>query len=204
MSSFGEELVNGLNDFADALQTGGEVKMNTYQKSLLEAYIEGWTDCANKTQQAVSEDSSEIVSGFLNSSSFTKAQVVESEMKDNEVFMALLGGRIGKYWWGFGQWDSEGAPARVGFDWKLVQDREKTHGDVIGFWHTHPHFPATPSDRDRRTMGAWTLCFGRPLACCIEGIDGLKAHWYEDDEQPPVTAEIKRIGNLFFGIDPYF
>ena len=40
------------------------------------------------------------------------------------------------------------------FDGAWVLDREETHGDVVGFLHTHPDGPATPSQRDVRTIRA--------------------------------------------------
>ena len=123
-------------------------------------------------------------------------------MKDNEVYLALIGGRIGKFWWGRGHWPAEGQPASVDFDYNLVMKREEEYGDLVGFYHTHPHFPASPSSTDYATMGAWTVCFGKKLVCVIDGIDGMYAHWFEDDETEHKTGWVKRFGNLFIGMDP--
>lgn len=119
---------------------------------------------------------------------------------DNEVYLALIGGRVGKFWWACGQSPAEGRPASVDFDHRFVMDNEK---QIVGFYHTHPSFLATPSSTDYATMGAWTVCFGRPLACLIEGVDGLKGHWFYDDETPHRTGWVKRLGkNLFIGMMP--
>lgn len=117
----------------------------------------------------------------------------------NETYLALTGGRLSYYWWGYGKWPSEGQPAEVSFDHKLVMENESK---IVGFYHTHPSFTATPSGTDIRTMGAWTVCFGRPLICLIDGIDGLKAYWFEDDEKPFREAWVKRLDNLFIGSIP--
>jgi hypothetical protein len=51
-------------------------------------------------------------------------------------------------------------------------------------------------------MGAWTVCFGKPLACLIKGTNGLKAHWFIDDETPHITCWVKRFGRLYVGRIP--
>lgn len=120
----------------------------------------------------------------------------------NETYLALIGKRVGPFWWGRGHWPAEGRPASVAFDPNLVMEREEQHQDVVGFFHTHPNMRADPSNTDYQTMGAWTVCFGKPLACCIEGRDGLKGHWFKDDEEPHQTTYVIRLGNLFFGVLP--
>ena len=50
---------------------------------------------------------------------------------------------------------------------ELVLAREEAHGDVHGFLHTHPVGSPAPSQRDLRTMRAWTAAFGKPLLCLI-------------------------------------
>jgi len=42
-------------------------------------------------------------------------------------------------------------------------------GDVVGFLHTHPAGPASPSGPDVRTMRAWRRALGKPLLCLIAG-----------------------------------
>lgn len=70
----------------------------------------------------------------------------------------------------------------VHFDGAWVLEREETHGDVVGFLHTHPDGPASPSDRDVRTMRAWCLAFGKPLVCLIESPFGIRGYRFDDDE----------------------
>lgn len=117
---------------------------------------------------------------------------------ENEVYLGLVGGVLGRYWWGVGHWDSEGSVSRVAFDHKKVMEREEQHGDVVGFYHTHPCTPSSPSQTDYMTMGGWTVCFGRPLVCLIRGTNGLKAHWFIDDEKPHVTSWVKCFGGRIF------
>ena len=64
------------------------------------------------------------------------------------------------------QWRTGGA-AHVDFDWTWAMKREETKGDVTGFFHTHPSGFSEMSDRDRRTMQAWSVSFGKPLICAI-------------------------------------
>lgn len=64
------------------------------------------------------------------------------------------------------RWRTGGA-ARVDFDWAWVLRREESKGDVAGFYHTHPAGVPGMSARDRRTMQAWALSFGKPLVCAI-------------------------------------
>ncbi len=62
---------------------------------------------------------------------------------------------------------SHGARTQVEFDWREAVDREDHHGDVVGFYHTHPFGPSKPSTRDIRTMRAWCDCLGKSLLCVI-------------------------------------
>jgi proteasome lid subunit RPN8/RPN11 len=123
-------------------------------------------------------------------------------MKTNEEYLALLGGIVGNYWWGIGQWGKEGSPGHVDFDYNLVLKQEEENKNVIGFFHTHPMSFASPSTTDYDTMGAWTVCFGKPLVCCIKGINGHKAHWFIDDEKEHVTGWARRFGNIWVGRVP--
>jgi len=124
------------------------------------------------------------------------------ESVTNEVYLGLIGGTCGRYWWGVGHWASEGSPCGVEFDPVKVMDRDEQYGDIVGFYHTHPHMTANPSSIDYMTMGAWTVCFGKPLVCLIKGSNGLKAHWFIDDETEHVTGWVRRFGNIFIGRIP--
>jgi len=120
-------------------------------------------------------------------------------MKDNEVYLGLAGGMIREsFWYARGLWPNEGSPAHVTFNYRDIYDREDNHGDVVGFYHTHPHTYGSPSSTDYATMGAWTNCFGRPLACLIEGIDGLYAHWFIDDETEPIKGWVRIVRGRYF------
>jgi len=61
-----------------------------------------------------------------------------------------------------------GNAVSVKFDWNWVLKREEKKGDVLGFWHTHPNKDAEPSERDIKTMKAWTNCLGKCLFCVIQ------------------------------------
>lgn len=75
-----------------------------------------------------------------------------------------------------------GGRAWVEADWAWALEREEAHGDVAGFYHTHPGMTAVPSARDVATMRAWVSCFGKPLLCAIEGAEGLRAYLFASDE----------------------
>ena len=51
-------------------------------------------------------------------------------------------------------------------------------------------------------MRAWVTCLGRPLVCCINGTDGLRAWWYLNDEDPPVEYQAHKVRDRVFGITP--
>jgi proteasome lid subunit RPN8/RPN11 len=75
----------------------------------------------------------------------------------------------------------QGERVRVRFDGAWVLEREETNGDVIGFLHTHPDGPDSPSTRDVRTMRAWCSAFGKPLVCLIDGPGGLRGWRFDHD-----------------------
>ena len=121
-------------------------------------------------------------------------------MLQNEIYHGIIGQVDGLHWWARSLGDnSEGSPGQVAFNYQRLYDREIAHGDVVGFYHTHPNTIASPSVTDYATMGAWTVCFGRPLVCLIEGVDGLKAHWFIDDEHDHIVSTVSRIGDIFVG-----
>lgn len=80
----------------------------------------------------------------------------------------LVGRRQGPFWYARRRRPTKGDPASVEFDAAWVLEREERKGDVVGFYHTHPHGPAALSRRDVRTMRAWAGAFGKPLLCLIE------------------------------------
>lgn len=122
-------------------------------------------------------------------------------MEDIEHCWVLIGGRSGPLWHGRLKKLSSGTPTRVAFDFRSIQDREEKHGDIIGFYHTHPTFSAIPSGIDHNTMKAWVCSFGKPLICAIRGTDGLRIYEYIDDESAPLELlYFKGMGNLMFGV----
>lgn len=119
----------------------------------------------------------------------------------NEKCWILLGGVQESLWWGRMVKQTEGQPCSVDFNYNWVLNREEFYGDIVGFCHTHPSFLAHPSSRDDRTMKAWVTSFGRPLVCCIHGVDGLKAWWYMDDENDPLLARsVKKLSRFIVGV----
>ena len=120
----------------------------------------------------------------------------------NEQSWILLGKKRGWFWYGWTFNETEGIPTNVENDDALIEKREEAEGDVIGFFHTHPNFTASPSSLDDKTMRSWVTSFGKPLACCIKGVDGLRAHWYVDDESEPVETKVLQVGSLLFGRYP--
>lgn len=120
----------------------------------------------------------------------------------NEHCWVLIGHTEGDLWYGRMHKMTSGAPCSVAFDADWVMKREEEHGDIVGFLHTHPGMAAFHSSRDDRTMWAWVCSFGKPLACLINGVDGLRAWWYIDDESPPEEYQVKRLDKLMFGVTP--
>jgi proteasome lid subunit RPN8/RPN11 len=69
-------------------------------------------------------------------------------------------------------------------------EREEKHGDIVGFLHTHPDGPASPSGRDVRTMRAWCGAFGKPLLCLIVDPDGVRGYRFDDDTSEGQALDI--------------
>jgi len=120
----------------------------------------------------------------------------------NEHCWVLIGHAEGDLWYGNMHKMTSGAPCSVAFDADWVMKREEEHGDVVGFIHSHPGMSNHYSDRDDRTMKAWVTSFGKPLACCIVGVNGLTTWWFVDDESPPEQYQTERVGELVFGVTP--
>lgn len=99
----------------------------------------------------------------------------------NEKCWPLVGERRGRIWFARRWTQSVGRPVDVEFDAAAVLDREERKGDVIGFLHTHPQTTAVPSLRDLSTMRGWASCFGKPLLCVIDGIDGPAGYRFDSD-----------------------
>lgn len=118
---------------------------------------------------------------------------------ENEVYYLLTGRWLSDTLWiARGCFSTEGRPASVNFDAKSVIEQEKTHGNVLGFYHTHPHMPATPSSIDYDTMNTWIDCLGKSLLCLIEGANGLRIyHW--ENENYYIRGKGRRFGNFFMG-----
>ena len=94
----------------------------------------------------------------------------------------LVGERRGRLWFARKLRRTVGEPARVEFDGPAILAREERRGDIVGFLHTHPGFPAEPSRRDIATMQAWVSAFGKPLLCLINGTDGLAGYLFASDD----------------------
>ena len=99
-----------------------------------------------------------------------------------EQCWTLVGERRGRIWHCRRVRRSSGERASVHFDGAWVLEREETHGDVVGFLHTHPDGPHSPSARDLRTMRAWCSAFGKSLLCLIESPLGLAGYRFDNDE----------------------
>lgn len=102
----------------------------------------------------------------------------------NEVCWVLIGQRRGRIWYARRKARVVGKATEVEFDAATVLQREEQRGDVVGFLHTHPNSPASCSRRDVKTMRAWASCFGKPLLCVIDGVDGLAGFRFDDDASP--------------------
>jgi proteasome lid subunit RPN8/RPN11 len=106
----------------------------------------------------------------------------------------LLGQHRGRIWYCRRVRHSRGERTSVRFNAAWVLSREETHGDVVGFLHTHPDGPATPSQRDVRTIRAWCSAFGKPLLCLIAAPEGMRGYRFDDDES---VGEALRLVEMF-------
>jgi proteasome lid subunit RPN8/RPN11 len=98
----------------------------------------------------------------------------------DEKCWTLVGRRQGPFWYARRLRPTRGEPVSVAFDAHWALNREESRGDVVGFFHTHPLGPARPSRRDVKTMRAWASCFGKPLLCLIQSVDGLAAFRFDN------------------------
>jgi proteasome lid subunit RPN8/RPN11 len=110
-----------------------------------------------------------------------------------EQCWTLLGQRRGRIWFCRRVRHSRGDRASVEFDGGWVLQREEEHGDIVGFLHTHPDGPASPSGRDVRTMRAWCSAFGKPLLCLIASPDGVRGYRFDAES----TGEELEVVELF-------
>lgn len=107
-----------------------------------------------------------------------------------EQCWTLLGERRGRVWHCRRVRRTSGERTSVQFDGAWALKREESHGDVVGFLHTHPDGPVAPSERDVRTMRVWCLAFGKPLLCVIAGPSGLRGYRFDDDESVGEAIEV--------------
>jgi len=110
-----------------------------------------------------------------------------------EQCWTLLGQRRGRIWFCRRVRHSSGERTSVEFDGDWVLKREEKHGDVVGFLHTHPDGPASPSGRDVRTMRAWCIAFGKPLLCLIASPTGVRGYRFDAES----TGEELEVVELF-------
>jgi proteasome lid subunit RPN8/RPN11 len=143
------------------------------------------------------EEANEMLSKQVD---FEDPVLVEHLPEDIEVYMLLVGQATEYLWWGKGGKKAKGNKHSVAFNADQAIKRDEEFGDVIGFYHTHPNFLASPSIRDDLTMWAWVACLGKPLICVIKGVDGTRAWLYKDDESDAIEcSQCKKIGKIIFG-----
>jgi hypothetical protein len=95
-----------------------------------------------------------------------------------EVYFVLLGEAKNGIWLAKLCWRKAGSQTCVHFDGARVLAREESHGDVVGFYHSHPEGFVEPSRRDDDTMSAWSFCFGKPLLAVVATSLGPRAWVY--------------------------
>ena len=117
---------------------------------------------------------------------------------DEELYV-LMGKRIGRFWCGRPVGYQLGLPSEVRFDPDFVWNNADK---IVGWIHTHPVSPASPSKTDHATMTAWITSLGKPLLCSIKGSDGLRAWWFFHDNKKPVEGSIFQIGHVLCGFIP--
>lgn len=131
-----------------------------------------------------------------------KTTINNNVVYDNEEYLALIGRWLTPtIWVARGKNPIEGGPVSVKFNAQDIIDREIAKGDIMGFYHTHPKMPASPSSTDYNTMNGWVASLGKDLVCLIEGENGLKTYLWVDDDAF-VKGKTIKIGNLFIGYVP--
>lgn len=122
-----------------------------------------------------------------------------------EQCWVLLGQHRGRIWYCRRARPSSGKRTSVHFDGAWVLGREEKYRDVIGFMHSHPEGPATPSQRDVRTMRAWCSAFGKPLLCLIVGFGDFRGYRFNDDESVGIPLSLVEMfalrGGVVIGVD---
>lgn len=115
----------------------------------------------------------------------------------NEIGFVLVGRFKDGIWHARMRWRRAGLPASVAIDWKKALEREEEHGDVVGFFHTHPRGCSGPSGRDDLTMEAWCRCFGKRLLCVIDCGTSIGAWVYAGGarQRSPALAKVVRFSN---------
>jgi proteasome lid subunit RPN8/RPN11 len=115
----------------------------------------------------------------------------------------LLGEHRGRIWFCRRVRQTHGERASVHFDGAWGLKREEKSGDVVGFLHTHPDGPASPSGRDVRTMRAWSRTFGKPLLCLIAGPESLRGYRFDDDESAGEALAVVEVfpRGMVIGVD---
>jgi hypothetical protein len=124
-----------------------------------------------------------------------------SEAK-NEICLTLIGKWLTKKLWvAKGHWLQEGHPTQVGFEhlYNRILRKEIDPEKIIGFYHTHPKFRASPSLMDHETMNQWVDVLGKPLLCLIEGVDGLNIFYFFGDWEYYHCGKGIRDGKTFVG-----
>jgi proteasome lid subunit RPN8/RPN11 len=119
-----------------------------------------------------------------------------------EQCWTLLGQRRGRIWHCRRERQTSGERASVHFDGAWALNREEKHGDVVGFLHTHPDGPASPSERDVRTMRAWCGAFGKPLLCLIASLEGVRGYRFDDESSGEVLELVEMFPRgVVIGVD---
>jgi proteasome lid subunit RPN8/RPN11 len=118
----------------------------------------------------------------------------------NEEFLAIYGWCFKGWFFGYGSDYTMGSMSQVTGDFDKLWNKRKK---LIGFWHTHPQWVASPSWTDFETMNAMTCTFGKSLLCLISGTDGKYCFNYRvnlmADSVPDPKTKFYKLGNLFWG-----
>ncbi|MBA7632573.1 hypothetical protein ES703_40121 [subsurface metagenome] len=122
----------------------------------------------------------------------------------NEISYILIGKRSDSFRFDRLVRKKKGTPGSVEFDWEWVLRREEKKGDVRGFYHTHLNNREI-SERDIKTMMAWTSCFGKSLFCIVEDSSSRKNKTYVFPPHSDLLVfyphpEVLRIFRLILGV----
>lgn len=71
-----------------------------------------------------------------------------------------------------------------------IEKRESQHGDVLGFWHSHPEYAKGISGTDIDHAKGFSFSYGKNILMIIETDSGWSRAWYVDEDGKTIDAVV--------------